>query len=161
MKKILLAAFLLSLSSVLLASDEPKVFADRLRSVEGYEVEYSLPTKEGQDIVLFIVYPDKCSDCPPQNTLIEFPNKERPFIGERIYHWKATNGQEIAVTFNFSENGKRDSVKVEPPYNEGKDKEVFSIESKGGYLINIKVSWEGTKMSSFDMAPKIHPFAKW
>ncbi|MCX5704192.1 MAG: hypothetical protein NT066_06870 [Candidatus Omnitrophica bacterium] len=119
-----------------------------------------MPTKEGQDIALLVDYPD-CSNCPPQLIVIEFPNKERPFIGERIYHLRATNGQEIAVRFNLSENGKRDSIKVEPPHNKRKDKEVFFVKSRGGYLISINVSWKGTDISYFHMEPKIHPFAKW
>jgi len=119
-----------------------------------------LPTKEGRDIALLVDYPD-CSNCPPQLIVIEFPNKERPFIGERTYHLRATNGQEIAVRFNLSEDGKRDWVKAEPPHNKGKDKEVFFVKSRGGCLISINVSWKGKDISYFHMEPKIHPFAKW
>ena len=67
------------------------ILADKVISKEGHFVEYILPTKEGQDLGLFVDYPD-CSDCPADTTLIAFPNKERPFLGERTYHLTSKEG---------------------------------------------------------------------
>ena len=146
--------------SIAASSDKPKVYADRLISAEGHAVEYILPTKEGQDIAFLVDYRGP-ENRPPDSVLIEFPNRERPFIGERTYHLITTDGQEIAVRFHLTESGKGDWKKMEPPHKKGKDKAVFSVRSRGGYLIEINVSWEGEDITYFHMEPKLHPFAKW
>jgi len=136
-----------------------KILADRLISAENNDVEYILSTKEGQDIALILDYPGAPADLPPKLVLIDFPNKERSFIGERTYHLKATNGQEIALRFNLSKKGELNSVKIEPPYNKEKDREIFSVESKGGFIINVETSWNNGTLTFLKVGPEISPFS--
>ena len=142
-------------------SAHPKVFADRLLPAEKWVVEYILPTKENQDFSFSADYPAECSSCPIQLALLDFPNKERPFIGKRIYHLQATNGQQIEVKVNLSSDGAIRNISVDPPHNKGKDNEVFFVKSKGGYLIRIDVSWQGEERTNFHMEPQKHPFTEW
>ncbi len=143
-----------------IAHDKRNVFADELLSTENHAVKYIFPTQEGQDIALSFDYPD-CSDCPPQSVLIAFPNRERPFVGEKTYHLVATGGEVLGVRFRFSEDPRLDTITCDPPPRAGNVQEVFSIESKGGFILNISVSWSGGELTSFHVEPKIHPFSEW
>ena len=137
----------------------PQVYADKLLSYENHSVEYIFSAKEGQDIVLLADYPD-CSDCLPENVVFAFPDRERPFIGEKTYHIVTKEGEDLAVTFNFFENSELDTVKVDPPQRDENVEEVFSIVSKAGFVITVSVTWNSGKLIDFDISPKINPFGK-
>jgi len=141
--------------------DEPaqgKILADKVVSLEKYDVEYVLPTKEGQDVVLLLNYKSDDPKELPDGALFYFPNQARPFTGEKLFHIASEEGEDIGLRFIYRDDASYDTISLEPPLTQEPSQKNLTVKSKGGYIVQfVIVSNEGLLRSLF-IEPAPHPF---
>ncbi len=144
------------------SAHKAKVFADRvIYNAKNLPrgVEYDLLTKEGQELLLKVIYNSEPNEeSEPQNTMLQLPENEAPFAGRRIFHLMTTKNEEVGVQIDYSDTKVLKNIALIPPKHEGDVSEELLVESKEGFLISFNAVWKNGKMESARVNPYFHPF---
>jgi len=124
---------------------------------ESHGVTYKLPTEGGEWLDLGIDYADYDPGLPNQNTAIIPPMNQTDFTGEHNFQILTLQGKKIGVKATY-QNSKLVQLKLEPPKSDTGTKEMLTVETQGGFIINFSFTWNGEKLALMRVDPQTHPF---
>jgi hypothetical protein len=140
-------------------SDRKRKFLALAENIyKSHAVGYKLPTKNGEWLDINFDYKDYDSELREENVVINPFLNENDFTGEKKFTLITQQGKEIGASATYDES-MLVQLKLDPAKQDRDIKEMFTLETKEGFIMNFNFTWRGGELASVRVEPQVHPFA--
>jgi len=140
-----------------LARELISVKADRLLDAERSIVQYTLRSDSGEDVLIKMDYSGDHQEI--QNIDFALADKKGP--GEYAYRLATEQGDHVMLTYRY-EGDQQPHIRIrtsdQPDQSVQRDRQVLTVVSTGGYLIDFEFLWQSGSLANVKTAPRINPF---